>query len=445
MKYFLIAIIGMIATITFATNPVIPYPFTADPSLHKWSDGRFYIYGSHDKDQPKVWDMEDYHIFSSDNLVDWKDHGMVLNNRQTPWDGPLWAPDAAEKNGKYYFYFPQGSHIGVCKSDTPIGPLSAPVSLYTMPKGYAQAYDPAVFSYQGKDYMMISERKSDDTPFYPALFELDESMMKIVPGSKVEMPTMDGFHEGPFVFERAGKVYIIGGGYASLRYWMADDLLGPYEAKGDFFTGNDTFTVSKTAHGSVMEYDGKWYLACHYDVFPDGPYRRTTCIEYLHFNEDGTIHPVTITRKGIDPILPKDWAGLTLKSKASGKYICAERNGNGPLAAKQVRANECSEMYVMPVSDGEVGLVLKANYKYLCAGDDGKKPLKAERNQVGGDWETFTFEQVKKNEYAIKAKANGKYVRCDKNGAPLISSSETIGPEETFEVNWTTKKPNWLN
>jgi arabinoxylan arabinofuranohydrolase len=300
ISYLIFAL--FITLLSNAQNPVIRHPFTADPSLHQWSDGKFYIYGSHDKDVLGKWDMEDYHVFSSENLVNWKDHGVVLHNSQTPWDGPFWAPDAAEKNGKFYFYFPEGAHIGVAESDSPTGPFLNPRSIYQMPEGYVQAYDPAVFLYKGKNYMIISERKSLKTPFYPVIFTLKDNMVEIEPNSKVELPPMDKFHEGPFIFERKGKVYMIGGGYASLRYWMADDIFGPYVYKGDFFVGNETFTISKTAHGSVLEVDGQHYLAYHYDVFPGGPYQRTTGIEYLNFNEDGTIKLITPTRAGVKPV-----------------------------------------------------------------------------------------------------------------------------------------------
>jgi len=284
---------GLLVSVSvFAKNPVICYPFTADPSLHQWSDGRFYIYGSHDKDQPKVWDMEDYHVFFSDNLVDWTDHGVVLQNSQTPWGGPFWAPDAAERNGKYYLYFPEGKHIGVAVSDSPTGPFENPKPVYTPEK---HANDPAVFEEDGTWYLILNEHD-------PVIMTLVENMTEVVPGSKRNLGPLQHFHEGPWMFKREGNYYLTCGGYHSLRYWMSDNLYGPYEYKGDFLTGNDTFTINKTAHGSVMEYDGKWYLACHYDVYPGGAYRRTTCIEYLEFNEDGTIKPVTITRKGIDPV-----------------------------------------------------------------------------------------------------------------------------------------------
>lgn len=294
-----------ITCISTAQNPVIKHPFTADPSIHQWSDGKFYIYGSHDKDIPGIWDMEDYHVFSSENLITWKDNGVVLHNSQTPWGGPFWAPDAAEKNGHFYFYFPEGDHICVAESNSPTGPFLNPRSIYKKPEGYPQAYDPAVFFYKGKNYLIISERKSLKTPFYPVIFTLKENMVEIEPNSKVELHSLDKFHEGPFLFERNGKVYLIGGGQKSLRYWMADDLFGPYEYKGDFFLGNETFTISKTAHGSVIEVDGQYYLAYHYDVFPGGPYQRTTCIDYLNFNEDGTIKLITPTRAGIKPVNSK--------------------------------------------------------------------------------------------------------------------------------------------
>ena len=42
----------------------------------------------------------------SDDMVNWKDHGEILNSSQVDWGRPeggfMWAPDCAYKNGKYY-------------------------------------------------------------------------------------------------------------------------------------------------------------------------------------------------------------------------------------------------------------------------------------------------------------------------------------------------------
>ncbi|MCM1143035.1 MAG: glycosyl hydrolase family 43, partial [Muribaculum sp.] len=72
--------------LTIPKNPFITHMYTADPSGHVWDDGRLYIYASHDVDPPRGCDLMDhYHVFSTDNLVDWKDHGEILNSSQVEW------------------------------------------------------------------------------------------------------------------------------------------------------------------------------------------------------------------------------------------------------------------------------------------------------------------------------------------------------------------------
>src|SRR5258708_5025773 len=95
-------------------NPFIRHMYTADPSAHVWADGRLYVYASHDIAPPRGCDlMDQYHVFSTDDMVHWKDHGEILRASQVPWGTPdgdfMWAPDCAYKNGTYYFYFPHPS------------------------------------------------------------------------------------------------------------------------------------------------------------------------------------------------------------------------------------------------------------------------------------------------------------------------------------------------
>src|SRR3954453_7822111 len=133
------------ATAAFATNPLIMNQFTADPTARIF-EGKIYVYPSHDikappeyKGRPNWFVMEDYHVFSSDNLTDWKDHGVIVKQTAVDWVDPtayaMWAPDAVFKDGKYYFYFPAmaktgGFRIGVAIADKPYGPfkpLDAPI------------------------------------------------------------------------------------------------------------------------------------------------------------------------------------------------------------------------------------------------------------------------------------------------------------------------------
>src|ERR1035437_8544322 len=98
-------------------NPFITQMYTADPSAHIWNDGRLYVYPSNDIDPPRGCDlMDQYHVFSTDDMIHWTDHGEILRTSQVPWGRPeggfMWAPDCAFKNGTYYFYFGGGA---ICK------------------------------------------------------------------------------------------------------------------------------------------------------------------------------------------------------------------------------------------------------------------------------------------------------------------------------------------
>src|SRR5690606_35441631 len=84
-----------------AQNPIIRDQFTADPTARVF-EGKLYLYPSHDIPSPierlKEWFcMADYHVFSSDNLVDWEDHGVIVSQESVPWVAPesysMWAPD----------------------------------------------------------------------------------------------------------------------------------------------------------------------------------------------------------------------------------------------------------------------------------------------------------------------------------------------------------------
>ena len=121
-KTFLPILLFPLAAI--AQNPIIHNQFCADPTARVFN-GRLYLYPSHDINPPQPlpqgvredwFCMEDYHVFSSDNLVDWTDHGVILNQKDVPWGNPgaysMWAPDCVERNGKYYFYYPDAPKEG---------------------------------------------------------------------------------------------------------------------------------------------------------------------------------------------------------------------------------------------------------------------------------------------------------------------------------------------
>ena len=136
------------------SQPLVKHIYTADPSAHVFN-GKIYIYPSHDIDAGESFDdlgshfaMEDYHVISMDNPnSEAKDNGVALHVNDVPWaEKQMWAPDANEKNGKYYLFFPAKDYdgifrIGVAIGNSPTGPFMP------QPEAIKESFsiDPAVF------------------------------------------------------------------------------------------------------------------------------------------------------------------------------------------------------------------------------------------------------------------------------------------------------------
>jgi len=286
---------------TYGQNPLILDQFTADPTARVF-EGRVYVYPSHDipaspgRGRANWFVMEDYHVFSSENLVDWKDHGVILNQTQVPWlrgrqSFDMWAPDCVFKNGKYYFYFPTGGRIGVAVADKPYGPFVAEPNAIPGVRGI----DPGVLvDKDGSAYLFwggISMAKLKDN-----MVELDSQPQR------VENLPRPGLIEGPFPFERNGIYYLtyphVQNKTERLEYSVAKSPLGPYEWKGVIM--DELPSGCWTIHGSMVEYKGQWYLFYHdKDLSPQFDKNRSIRADFLYFNEDGTIRKVTPTQRGV--------------------------------------------------------------------------------------------------------------------------------------------------
>jgi hypothetical protein len=147
----------------YLNQPLISHLQTADPSAHLF-EGRIYIYPSHDvetgvapDDMGSHFDMMDYHVFSMDRVGGAVvDHGAALAVEDVLWASrQLWAPDAAEKDGSYYLFFPAKDQedvfrIGVAVADNPAGPFTPEAE----PIAGSYSIDPAVFrDADGEHYM----------------------------------------------------------------------------------------------------------------------------------------------------------------------------------------------------------------------------------------------------------------------------------------------------
>lgn len=303
--FALLAGLGFVVGIQ-AQNPIITGQFTADPTARVF-EGKLYLYPSHDIPSPierlKEWFcMADYHVFSSENLVDWTDHGMILSQENVPWvdseSYSMWAPDCVYKDGKYYFYFPaspkgkKGFNVGVAIADKPYGPfkpLPEPI------KGVG-GIDPCVLlDTDGQAYLYWSGRGLN-------VAKLKDNMTELASEPMLVADVEDGFKEGPFAFKHNGKYYLtypwVKDKTECLAYAMSDNPMGPFEYKGIIMEQSPTGCW--TNHHSLVEYKGQWYLFYHHnDYSPEFDKNRSVRADSLTFNPDGTIQLVTPTLRGV--------------------------------------------------------------------------------------------------------------------------------------------------
>jgi hypothetical protein len=291
----------LIGTAT-ATNPLIMDQFTADPTARVF-EGRVYVYPSHDipyspgKGRSNWFVMEDYHVFSSENLTDWTDHGVILNQTNVPWlarrSFDMWAPDCVTKGGKYYFYFPTGGRIGVAVADKPSGPFVPEAK----PIEGARGIDPCVLvDKDGSAYLFSSMNRI-------FVARLKDNMVELAsPQQAITNLPQAGLIEGPFVFERKGIYYLtyphVKNKIERLEYATSDHPMGPYKHAGVIL--DEAASGCWTVHHSIIEYRGQWYLFYHdKDLSPDFDKNRSIRADRLYFNEDGTIQKVTPTLRGV--------------------------------------------------------------------------------------------------------------------------------------------------
>ena len=286
-----------------AQNPIIRDQFSADPTARVFN-GKVYLYPSHDIPTPpgkklrENWFcMEDYHVFSSENLTDWTDHGVIVTQTKVPWltniNYDMWAPDCVFKNNKYYFYFPVGGRIGVATAEKPEGPYS----VLDKPVEGIRGIDPCVLiDKDGKAYIFTSMGRISVARLKDNMIETDGQ-----PQTLANLPTK-GLIEGPFAFELNGKYYLtyphVENKIERLEYAMSDSPMGPYKQVGVIM--DESLSGCWTNHQSIVSYKGQWYLFYHdKDYSPNFDKNRSVRIDSLFFNADGTIHKVIPTLRGV--------------------------------------------------------------------------------------------------------------------------------------------------
>lgn len=302
-------------------NPVLE-GYYADPDiLYSNKTKKYYIYPT--SDGFDGWSGTYFKTFSSDNLKDWKDEGVILDlKKDVSWaNRNAWAPCIVEKKikgkYKYFYYFTAAQKIGVAVSDSPTGPFrdSGKALVAARPEGAkgGQEIDPDVFTdpKTGKSYLYWGNN-------YMAVAELNDDMVSFKGSTK--LITVDKtFREGTYIIYRKGTYYFMWSEDDTrspnykVRYGTSKSPLGPIEIPENniVIQGIPDQGIYATGHNSVLQIPNKdeWYITYHRFSYPTGikmgeagGFHREVCIDKLEFNPDGTIKQVIPTHEGIPAI-----------------------------------------------------------------------------------------------------------------------------------------------
>ena len=267
---------------------IIPKQGVCDPHIHIF-EGKVYMYSTHDRSpgQPG-YRMDDWQIFSSDDLLNWKLETVV--HPEDTFLGKCeecYATDAAERNGKYYFYFSHSQKcIGVMVSENgPAGPFKDALGKPLIPYMYVDTYcyDPCVFIDDDKTPYIIFGFTVYDKKYYIA--RLNEDMVSLAEEPK-PIELINGWKNDAAQITKRNGIYYLNsheGVYAT-----ADNIYGPYTYRGKF---SDDVHVD---HGTFFNFHNQTYLTygipeTHLTGEPKDKYYRTTKMVYAHFKDNGDI------------------------------------------------------------------------------------------------------------------------------------------------------------
>jgi beta-xylosidase len=290
-------------------NPIIQHKYTADPAAMVYHD-TVYLCTGHDEAKPprEGYVMHEWLCFSTTDMIHWTEHSSPMNVKAFAWaKDDAWASQVIERNGKFYWYVAvehgtiHGKAIGVGVSDKPTGPFTDARGSALVTNDMTKAtniswddIDPTVIiDDDGQAYLIWGNTKCYYAKLKANMTEFDG------PIQNIDLPT---YTEAPWIHKRNGWYYL---SYATqfpekIAYAMSRSINGPWQYKGIL---NEIAGNSNTNHQAIIDFKGKSYFIYHNGGLNTngGSFRRSVCIDYLHYNKDGTMKRVVMTTEGVQP------------------------------------------------------------------------------------------------------------------------------------------------
>ena len=305
---FLCSVLNKVGLVN-ADNPIVQTIYTADPGPIVYN-GRVYVFTGHDEDGSTSYNLRNWHLISSIDMVNWQDHGSPMNLTTFSWvSDRAWAGQVVTRNNKFYWYVPVrrsgGSMaIGIGVSDKIEGPYKDALGKPLVENGQI---DPTVFIdddgqaylYWGNPDLWYVKLNQDMISYSgsPIKAELTTAGFGARRSGANSRPT--AFEEAPWLYKRNNLYYMI---YAAnccpedLRYSTGPSAVGPWTYRGLIQAAQGT---SSTNHPAIIEFNGTSYFFYHTSALPGGgSYTRSVAVEKFAYNADGTIPEIPWTTEG---------------------------------------------------------------------------------------------------------------------------------------------------
>lgn len=337
-----------------AQNPIVQTAYTADPAPLVYND-KLYLYTSHDEDDSTWFTMNDWKLYSTDDMVNWTEHPTPLSFKTFEWArGDAWAAQCIERDGKFYMYVPvtdrKGeSAIGVAVADSPYGPFYDPLGTPLVQADFGNI-DPTVFiDDDGQAYLYWGNPDC----FYVKLNKdmiSYEGGIHAVPMKPESFGRREGnpkratlYEEAPWLYKCKGVYYLFYAGGPipeHLAYATSDSPEGPWKYGGTVMAKEGG---SFTNHPGIVDFRGKTYLFYHDASLPGGSgFTRSVCVREMDFGRDGKVNPVKMVKEGVEkglkPLCPyrkveaetMAWSKRVKSDYNSqvGVFVTALRNGS---------------------------------------------------------------------------------------------------------------------
>jgi len=294
-------------TIKQVNNPIIKEKYTADPAAIVHGDSVF-LYAGHDEAENDFffYKMNEWLVYSSADLVNWKSHAVPLKVADFEWaSADAWAGQVIQRNGKFYWYVTvshatvQGKAIGVAVSDSPIGPFKDVLGKALVTNNMTKKVeidwddiDPTVFIDDDNQAYLFW---GNSACYYA---KLKENMIEF--DGEIKTIDLPNYTEAPWIHKQ-GDWYYLSYAYQfpeKTAYAMSKSITGPWEYKGIL---NELAGNCNTNHQAILDFKGQSYYIYHNGgIQPNGgSFRRSVCIDELHYNTDGTMQRIIMTSEGI--------------------------------------------------------------------------------------------------------------------------------------------------